>query len=111
MLDLRVPTKHENHLSFPMYISEKHPVVNMDKVRLRLSTVSTDLGEMAKTERESGLELRRATICLVLTSILVQSYAVTRVFGHSIDFPITVTHRSYGKNSEIVTFITLVINI
>ena len=27
-----------------MYISEKHPVVNMDKVRLRLSTVSTDLG-------------------------------------------------------------------
>ena len=67
MLDLRVPTKHENHLSFPMYISEKHPVVNMDKVRLRLSTVSTALGGMAKTGRGSGLELRRATICLELT--------------------------------------------
>ena len=63
MLDLRVPTKHENHLSFPMYISEKHPMVNMDKVRLRLSTVSTALGGLAKT----GRGLRRATICLVLT--------------------------------------------
>ena len=45
------------------------------------------------------------------TSILVQSYAMTGIFGHSINFPITVTRRSYGKNSEIVTFITLVINI
>ena len=54
MLDLRVPTKHENHLSVPMYISEKHPMVNMDKVRLRLSTVSTALGGMAKTGRGRG---------------------------------------------------------
>ena len=39
MLEPWVATEHENHLLFLMYISEKHPAVYMDKVRLMLSTV------------------------------------------------------------------------
>ena len=93
MLELRVAAKHENHLSFWIYISEKHPVVNMNKIRFMPSTLRGlflfcfSCNGKYRTRERNGIGKGHGMF--TAHTVLVWSYAVNRIFGYSIDFPIT----------------------